>query len=108
MIWRLASEQKNGRGHRDYLRSALYRLQQVRLQNRRLGGRNCSLSATSPQCSHFSMPGGRSSGGAMEEVGVEAGRGKGGEGGREKGGEGGREKGGEGGREKGGKEGEGG
>lgn len=44
----------------------------MRLQNRLLGGRNCSLSATIPQCSHLSMPGGRSSGGAAEEEGVEA------------------------------------
>lgn len=68
-----------GRWCWDYLRSALYRLQQVRLQNRLLGGRNCSLSATSPQCSHFSMPGGRSSSEIRgEEEGVEAGKRKGG------------------------------
>lgn len=51
----------------------------MRLQNRLLGGRNCSLSATSPQCSHFSMPGGRSSSEIRgEEEGVEAGKRKGG------------------------------
>ena len=44
----------------------------MRLQNRLLGGRNWSLSATIPQCSHLSIPGGRSSGGAAEAEGVEA------------------------------------